>query len=331
MQNPIVSVVIPCYNEEGSLEKLYSLIREQFNTLGIVTEIIFIDDGSTDTSRDIIRQLAANDQLCKAVFFRKNSGKAAGLDTGFKIARGHFIITMDADLQDDPTEIPRFLEALKTADVVSGWKEKRLDPIGKTFPSKIFNWTVRHFTNSKLHDMNCGFKGYRAEVLKEVVLYGELHRYVPALAAARGFKVVELSVTHHPRTTGVSKYGWERFLRGFFDLVTVVFITKYRNRPLHFFGNFAITFFVIGLIFTIFWGSLAAVQGHLITTGTIEGIKIAQAYVCSNIFLNLSIGSMLLAPVIFGLGIIAEQQLFYSYRKGQQPPVEETLNITEEN
>jgi hypothetical protein len=206
------------------------------------------------------------------------------------------------------------LEALKTADVVSGWKEKRLDPIGKTFPSKIFNGTVRHFTNSKLHDMNCGFKGYRAEVLKEVVLYGELHRYVPALAAARGFKVVELSVTHHPRTTGVSKYGWERFLRGFFDLVTVVFITKYRNRPLHFFGNFAITFFVIGLIFSVFWGALYSLDKNVI----------------NGIMLNLSVGTMLLAPILFGLGILAEQNLFYNYRKGQQPPIEETINISEE-
>jgi hypothetical protein len=162
--------------------------------------------------------------------------------------------------------------------------------------------------------MNCGFKGYRAEVLKEVVLYGELHRYVPALAAARGFKVVELSVTHHPRTTGVSKYGWERFLRGFFDLVTVVFITKYRNRPLHFFGNFAITFFVIGLIFSVFWGALYSLDKNVI----------------NGIMLNLSVGTMLLAPILFGLGILAEQNLFYNYRKGQQPPIEETINISEE-
>jgi len=319
--DPTVSVVIPCFNEQGTLRELHQRIREQFTRLELTAEIIFIDDGSNDGSREIERQLAAEDPLCRIIAFRRNCGKAAGLDVGFRAARGEYIITMDADLQDDPAVIPRFLEALQHTDVVSGWKVKRLDPLGKTLPSKLFNATVRHFTGVKLNDMNCGFKGYRRQVVRELTLYGELHRFVPALAAARGFRIEELGVQHHPRKSGVSKYGWERLLRGFYDLITVVYHMKYRTRPLHFFGNFGISFSACGI-------ALMAVLSPYMTNWYLarhNGDAPAWTYG----FWFIATALLVLGPIFFGLGVLAESQLNATFRQQPEPPVVERINFSE--
>lgn len=240
-----LSVVIPLLDEEGSLRELHERLAAVLEGLGRSYEILFVDDGSTDGSPAILDELAAADPRVGFVRFRRNFGKSAALDAGFERARGAVVITMDADLQDDPSEIPRMLEALEGGlDLVSGWKAKRHDPVGKTLPSKLFNFVVRRLSGLQLHDFNCGFKAYRRECLEGLELYGDLHRYVPVLVGARGFAVGELAVTHHARKHGHSKYGVGRMTRGFFDLLTVLLLTRYQRRPLHFFG-------AIGLLSTL--------------------------------------------------------------------------------
>jgi len=248
---PVVSVVIPCFNEVGSIAELHERIQSEFAKLGVESEIIFIDDGSTDGSVEILRNLAQKYNYCRVILLRRNCGKAAALQTGFARASGEYVLTIDADLQDDPAEIQQLLDALQQTDLVSGWKENRHDPIGKILPSIIFNAVVRNITGIKLHDFNCGLKGYRRQVIREINLYGELHRFIPVLAAARGFRLTELIVNHHPRKSGKSKYGWERILRGGFDIITVIYLTKYRFRPLHFFGSIGLASTCIGIIFGI--------------------------------------------------------------------------------
>lgn len=312
---PTVSVIIPCFNEEGTVRELYSQVRAEFSQLALRAELIFIDDGSTDRTRELLRELAATDPDCRVVVFRRNSGKAAALQVGFRMARGEYILTMDADLQDDPHEIPRFLEALQRVDLVSGWKENRLDPLGKTLPSRLFNATVRRVTGVPLHDMNCGFKGYRRQVVQEVSLYGEMHRYIPALAAARGFRIEELAVTHHPRRSGVSKYGWERFLRGFFDLLTVAYLTKYRTRPLHLFGSIGLGCFLAAIAFGV---SLSL----YFTADEVNRSSWA-------LLLWLVTGSLFtLGPVLMAIGLIAEGQLATLFRQTPPPPIAERINVT---
>ncbi len=309
---PTVSVVIPCYNEVGTLRELHTQLREVFTQLDIAAEILFIDDGSTDGSREALRELAAADADCRVIAFRRNCGKAAALDVGFRAARGEFVLTMDADLQDDPLEIPRFLAALQDVDVVSGWKATRHDPAGKTLPSRLFNATVRQVTGVKLHDMNCGFKGYRRQVLQEVTLYGELHRFIPALAAARGFRIGELIVTHHPRRSGVSKYGWERFVRGLLDLITVFYLTRYRYRPLHFFGGIGIGLSLFGLIYSLV---LSAFGGYYRQSDW------------RSFFWMIAFTSFIIGPLLVAIGLIAESQLAAGLRQLPEPPVVERINL----
>lgn len=234
---PEISVIIPLFNEQGSLAVLHEKLTTALGEIGRPYEILFIDDGSTDQSAGILDDLCGKDPQVGVVHFRRNFGKAAGLDAGFRRARGAILITMDADLQDEPAEIPRLLEAIEAgADVVSGWKRVRRDPLGKTLPSRLFNWAVSRTSGLKLHDFNCGLKAYRKETVEDLHLYGELHRYVPVLLFWRGFRVTEVTVQHNPRRHGRSKYGFERFARGFFDLLTVLLNTRYRARPLHLFG-----------------------------------------------------------------------------------------------
>lgn len=245
---PDISVVIPLFDEEGTLEELHGKLTTVLVRLGRVYEILFVDDGSRDRSAKIIDSIAARDPAVGLVRFRRNFGKSAALDAAFKRVRGRFIVTMDADLQDDPEEIPRLLDTLeeRELDLVSGWKKKRHDPLGKTMPSKLFNWTVRTLTGLTLNDFNCGLKIYRAEAVDGLDLYGELHRYIPVLVAWRGFSVGEIAVTHHPRKWGHSKYGIERMAKGFFDLLTVILLTRYRRRPLHLFGWAGLTMSLLG-------------------------------------------------------------------------------------
>ncbi|MFO0803470.1 MAG: glycosyltransferase family 2 protein [Gemmataceae bacterium] len=242
----LISLVIPVFNEKESLEPLFAEIAEVAASNRLRIEVIFVDDGSTDGSWKTIQRIAAADERVKAIRFRRNFGKAAALAAGFKAAAGKSIMTLDADLQDDPHEIPRFLTELRNGlDVVSGWKKLRHDPWHKVWPSRVFNGMVGAVTGVKLHDHNCGMKAYRAEVLREVRLYGELHRFVPVLAAARGFKVGELVINHRQRKFGYSKYGIRRFAKGFLDLLTVKFLTGFGHRPQHLLGNFGL--FPVGL------------------------------------------------------------------------------------
>ena len=246
---PVLTIVIPLFNEEESLRPLHAEIDSICRASNLNLEIIFVDDGSTDGSWKVIRDLAAGDQRIRGIRLRRNFGKAAALSAGFKAVRGPICMTLDADLQDDPGEIPRFLEILEGgADVVSGWKKVRLDPWHKVFPSRVFNWLVSRLTGLHLHDHNSGMKCYRVEVHREVRLYGELHRFIPVLAAARGFKVVEIPIHHRPRKYGQSKYGFRRFVKGFLDLLTVKFLTSFGRRPQHMLGTIGLFAFAIGFL-----------------------------------------------------------------------------------
>ena len=245
----LLSLVIPVYNEHDSLTPLLAEITEVVGKIDQRVEIIFVDDGSTDGSWQLVRELSAKDERVRGIRFRRNFGKAAALEAGFKVARGGVVMTLDADLQDDPHEIPNFLAAVRGGlDVVSGWKKIRLDPWHKTFPSRVFNRMVGWVTKVHLHDHNCGFKAYRADVLRELNLYGEMHRFVPVLAAGRGFKVGELAIHHRPRQFGRSKYGWQRFVKGFLDLVTVHFLTKFGRRPQHLLGSYGLLAATMGFL-----------------------------------------------------------------------------------
>lgn len=244
----LMSVVIPLLNEEESIPELALQLEKELQdiTRGRY-EVIFVDDGSTDGSFDFIQQLNRRNRRFKCIRFRRNYGKSAALSVGFSRAKGRLVATMDADLQDDPAELKNLLAKLKEGyDLVTGWKQKRKDPISKTLPSKFFNYVTSKTSGIKLHDFNCGLKLYRKEVTDTLQVYGEMHRYLPALAHWEGFKVAELPVVHHARRYGYSKFGLSRFLKGFLDLLTVVFVTRFMKRPLHFFGLFGTLFSMIG-------------------------------------------------------------------------------------
>ncbi len=244
----ILSVVIPLFNEEESLPELALLLEGELNKITNGRyEVIFIDDGSTDNSWDVIGTIIERNRKFRAVRFRKNQGKSDALQVGFNEAQGVIVITMDADLQDDPAEIKNLITKLKEGyDLVSGWKKVRHDPISKTLPSKFFNFVTSKTSGIKLHDFNCGLKAYRKDVVKTIPVYGEMHRYIPALAHMNGFKVTEIPVEHHPRKYGKTKYGFSRFIKGFLDLLTVMFLNRYMKRPMHFFGTLGTLFIVSG-------------------------------------------------------------------------------------
>jgi glycosyltransferase involved in cell wall biosynthesis len=245
-----LSFVIPVFNEEKSLKVLHKEIIE--NIPNTTYEIIFIDDGSTDNSYTVIEKIAREDANIKPIRFRTNFGKAAALQAGFDKAQGEIIFTMDADLQDDPKEIPRFIEKIDEGyDLVSGWKKKRKDPITKRWPSKFFNLITSIVFHLRLHDYNCGYKAYRRDAAKSLNIYGELYRYIPAIVWSKGFSVTEIVVTHHKRKFGKSKYGASRLIRGFLDLLTVTMITKYRRSPLYLFGASGLIISLIGFIISV--------------------------------------------------------------------------------
>lgn len=262
-----LSVVIPLLNEQQSLEELYRCIVHEMKMLECAYEIIFIDDGSTDASFDVIRMLREHDPFVKGIRLRRNFGKSMALNEGFRLAKGEILITMDADLQDDPKEIPRLIEKLNEGyDLVSGWKKVRKDPVlSKNFPSKLFNMMVRWGSGLNLHDFNCGFKAYRRSVVERLYLYGELHRFIPAFVHAQGYKVAEIPVAHHSRRFGKSKFGLTRFAHGFFDFLTVIFLTKFLKRPMHLFGGLGSLISVVGFVIcsylTFLWFS-GEVIGH---------------------------------------------------------------------
>ncbi len=260
--NYSISIVIPAYNEKDSLRELYEKIRQTVTQHNYKYEIIIIDDGSTDDSARVLRDLRQRDNRIKVIAFRKNYGKSAALSVGFEQAKGDIIISMDADLQDDPAEIPKLINEInKGKDMVSGWKKKRYDPITKTIPSRFFNFVTSKLTGIPLHDFNCGLKAYKKEVIKEINVYGELHRFIPALAHWQGYSIGEVVVQHHKRKYGKTKFGVGRFWRGFLDLITVLFTTRYMQKPLHFFGSWGLVFFLSGFMIDIYLVYLKFAEG----------------------------------------------------------------------
>jgi glycosyltransferase involved in cell wall biosynthesis len=251
MEQPMkISVVVPLLNEEESLNELFTRIKETCAVNKYPFEVVFVDDGSTDKSMEVLKQLKKeySDEV-KIIRFRKNYGKSAALAEGFKIVTGDIVITMDADLQDDPAEIPNLINKLNEGyDMVSGWKKVRHDPISKTLPSKLFNFVTSKLTGIKIHDFNCGLKAYRKEVIEDIEVYGEMHRYLPVLAKWEGYKISEIPVKHHPRKFGITKFGFNRFFHGFFDLFTVLFLTRYKKTPLYIFGMLGFSLSFLGFL-----------------------------------------------------------------------------------
>lgn len=247
-----ISVVVPLFNEEESLPELEAWIRKVMEANGFSYEIVMVDDGSTDTSWKVIEQLAAANPFVKGIKFRRNYGKSGALNVAFEAAKGDVVITMDADLQDSPDEIPELYAMIKEQgfDLVSGWKKKRYDPaLTKNLPSKLYNWAARKMSGIELHDFNCGLKSYRHDVVKSIEVYGEMHRYIPMLAKWAGFqKIGEKVVEHRARKYGVTKFGLERFINGFLDLLTISFVGKFGKKPMHFFGTLGVLFFLSGVL-----------------------------------------------------------------------------------
>lgn len=301
----MLSIVIPVFNEEPSLAELHSQICEVAREQAYQLEVIFVDDGSTDGSWAEIERLAAEDARVRGLRFRRNFGKAAALSAGFAEARGELVMTLDADLQDDPREIPRFLAKMdEDLDVVSGWKQVRHDPWHKVFPSRVFNWMVSRLTGVELHDHNCGMKCYRREIFDEVRLYGELHRFVPVLAAARGYRVGEIVIRHRPRQHGHSKYGVARFVKGFLDLLTVKFLTGFGQRPQHVLGTLGLGAFFLGVFGMVF---LAAQWGF----SRLADDPARYIHLHERPALLYSVALLLLGGQLMSIGFVAELLIAY--------------------
>ncbi len=296
----MISIVVPLFNEQDSLEELVRQIQHAVAADGLGSyEIILIDDGSTDRSWSVIEKMSQQHSTVHGIRFRRNFGKAAALAAGFSVAKGQSIVTMDADLQDDPKELIRLIENLGTEfDVVSGWKQTRYDPWHKRWPSLVFNGILRKFSRLHLHDFNCGLKAYRREVLDEVTLYGEMHRFIPVLAAARGFRVTEIAVQHHPRIHGVSKYGVSRILKGFLDLFTVVFLTRFRYRPQHLLGGIGLAACSLACILLV--GLMAAWAVSRLDLG-LQPVNLHERPL-----FYLSMVLFLLGTQMIGVGLLAE-------------------------
>jgi dolichol-phosphate mannosyltransferase len=315
-----ISIVVPLFNEAESLTELVEQIMDAISKSRLEElfghrpsfEVLFINDGSNDGSDKIIKQLIAVHAEVKLISFRRNYGKSAGLDAGFKAAQGKYVITMDADLQDNPYEIEALIRKLEEGyDLVSGWKKKRYDPITKTLPSKLFNAVTRLLSGVPLHDFNCGLKAYRHEVVKSLQIYGEMHRYIPVLAKWNGFRVGELVVQHRARKYGQSKFGISRFFNGFLDLLTVTFITKYMKRPMHFFGMAGIVAFIIGF----------AISFYL----AFEKVM-CNASVSQRPLLLLGVMLIILGVQLFGVGLLGEM-ITKTYLQAEPYLIKEKVNV----
>jgi glycosyltransferase involved in cell wall biosynthesis len=307
-----LSLVIPIYNEEGSIPELYDTLTAVLTGQGCTYEILFVDDGSRDTTFSQLRALHADDPHVRVIRFRRNFGKTAALVAGFGASRGEVVITMDADLQDDPREIPKFLDKLADGyDLVSGWKKQRHDPISKTLPSKVFNSIVSSTTHIPLHDFNNGFKAYRREVTEELKLYGELHRFIPVLAYWKGYRIGELEVQHHPRKHGKSKFGASRFMKGMLDFLLVLFLTKYMQRPLRLFGSIGLLLAVIGILISLYLTLDKIIAHHDIGTRPL---------------LQLGVLLIVTGVQIFSLGLIGEMLRHFSYRDAEEYSIKQVLD-----
>jgi glycosyltransferase involved in cell wall biosynthesis len=295
----MISCVIPLFNEEQSLEALHREVSQSLESLPFRHEIIFVDDGSTDGSPAILQDLYQRDrQHVRVIQFRRNFGKTAALTAGFARARGQIVVTLDADLQDDPHELPKLLGKLEEGyDMVGAWRVNRQDSISKRWPSKFANATVSTLTGIKLRDLNCGFKVYRREVVQDLKLYGELHRFVPVLAHWRGFRVTEVPVTHHPRRFGRSKYGARRLARGYIDFLSVLFLTTYLKRPMHLFGLTGTVFAAVGALIMLYLAGLWIIQGGIGwrpllffgTTALVVGIQLISVGLLGEMLRNVTV------------------------------------------
>lgn len=315
-----ISTVIPVFNEEESLPELTQWISRVMNDNGFSYEIIFINDGSTDGSWDEIQKLASINGNVKAINFTRNYGKSAALDAGFKKAQGKVVITLDADLQDSPDEIPELYKMIMEdgLDVVSGWKRERHDPITKTVPSKFFNAVTRWISGIKLHDFNCGLKAYKLKVVKNIQIYGEMHRYIPLLAKWNGFpKIGEKVVQHQARKYGYSKFGIERFLNGFLDLISVSFVHRYKKKPMHFFGLLGTLSFLTGFVITC-WLIFEKVYGLS------KGLKVRE--IVDQPLFFLALVALIIGVQLFVTGFIAEL-MTSNQSKETEYKIDEELNF----
>ena len=295
-----VSLVIALYNEAESLPELTSWIQKVMRSNALTYEIIFIDDGSKDKSWEVIENSAAADSNIRGIRFRRNYGKSAALQVGFEAAQGDVVITMDADLQDSPDEIPELYRMIANEkyDLVSGWKKKRHDPISKTIPTKLFNRTTRMVSGIRLHDFNCGLKAYHKDVVKSIEVYGEMHRYIPVIAKWAGFvKIGEKVVVHRERKYGKSKFGWERFINGFLDLMTISFMSRFGKRPMHFFGPLGTIMFAVGFALAFYLG--ANKLWHVLHKETAR-------LVTENPFFYIALTCMVLGTLLFLAGFLGE-------------------------
>ena len=314
-----ISIIVPIYNEEESLEELCRLISEVVKENRFTCEIILLDDGSSDSSWIKIRQLSKEVLAVKGLKFRRNYGKAAALQAGFDAAQGEVVITMDADLQDSPDEIPHLYKMIKEQgyDLVSGWKKKRYDPIIKTISSKIFNLATRKMSNIPLHDFNCGLKAYRSNVVKSIDLYGEMHRYVPVIAKWAGFtNIGEKVVKHKQRKYGNSKYGALRFVYGFLDLLSITFVTRFSKSPMHFFGTLGIILFIIGFFISLWLG---------VEKLYYLSMNIKAPLVTSKAFFYIALVDMILGAQLFLTGFLGELMTRSFYKK-EQCLIEDEIN-----
>jgi glycosyltransferase involved in cell wall biosynthesis len=309
LNQPIVSIVIPLLNEEESLRELAQWIRRSCNGAGLTYEVIFVDDGSRDRSWEVIRTLIREDAHIRGIRFARNYGKSAALHVGFEATVGDYIITMDADLQDSPDEIPALVAMLRDEqyDLVSGWKKKRYDPLSKTLPTKLFNWATRKMSGIQLHDFNCGLKAYKKDVVKSIEIFGEMHRYIPVIAHREGFrKIGEKAVEHRARKYGVSKFGFERFINGFLDLLTITFISRFGKKPMHFFGTLGVVVFMIGFLA---FGYIGGVKLYALSQD-LPAKNIAQQ---SGFFIALT--AMIVGTQLFLAGFIGEMIVRNSSRR----------------
>ena len=313
--HPQISIVVPLYNEEESLPELCAWIKRVCDANQFTYEVILIDDGSKDRSWEVVQQLHQENPHVKGIKFRRNYGKSAALDTGFEACTGNVVITMDADLQDSPDEIPDLYKMITEQgyDLVSGWKQKRYDPITKTLPTKLFNWATRKMSGIKLHDFNCGLKAYHYRVVKNIEVMGEMHRYIPVIAKWAGFnKIGEKVVIHQARKFGKSKFGWERFVNGFLDLFTITFVSKFGKKPMHFFGLLGTLMFLIGFFIALYLG----IDKLFINP---QGVLIADRPV-----FYIALATMIMGTMLFIGGFLAELIIRNSPDRGRYAVEERT-------
>lgn len=315
--SPVISVVIPLLNEEGNLKLLHQKLTEVLQAEGRPYEIIFVNDGSTDASPHILNELFQADPAVQVIHFQQNFGKTAALMAGFRRSRGEIIVTLDADLQDDPAEIPTMLNKLNEGyDLVAAWRYHRHDPIDKTWPSRVFNWGVSTFSGVRLHDFNCGFKVYRRAVTERIPLYSDFHRFIPVLAVGQGFRVAEQPVQHHPRHAGVSKYGAGRTIRGLLDFITVLFLTTYLKHPLRLFGVSGLLMFGLGSV----------IELYLAAEWLQRALGLAQVEpIGTRPLFTVGILAMILGIQLFSTGLLGEMIRYFTFRPEQEYAIKQIL------